>query len=151
MIVSDWDLSLHDASTCSLPGPVKSHATCSPIASIVEDKIEILQYRQGHAYLDFPYANYPTYFPARLFELRKVMPEEQKTISGVNRRKLKPSTIHDDRPDLVRPQHQICGEPYLVNSPREVTCPVCQGGMSIYASASDETMSERGFVHSNFV
>jgi hypothetical protein len=116
-----------------------------------ENRVEILHYRQGAAYSDFPYANYPAYFPARLFELRKITPEEQKTIAAVNRRRLKPSTIHDDRPDLVRPLHQFCGEPYLVNSPREVTCPVCQGEMPIYASASDETMSERGFVQSNFV
>jgi hypothetical protein len=116
-----------------------------------EDRIEILHYRQGPAYADFPYANYPAYFPARLFELRKITSEEQKTIAAVNRRRLKRSTIHDDRPDLVRPLHQFCGEPYLVNSPREVTCPVCHGEMPVYASASDETMSERGFVHSNFV
>jgi hypothetical protein len=116
-----------------------------------DERIQVLHYGQGRAYSDFPYANYPAYFPARLFELRKISPSEQRTITAVNRRRVRPTTVNDDRPDLVRPQHQVCGEPYLVNSPREITCPVCQGEMPIYASASDETMSERGFVQSNFV
>ena len=138
-------LDLFFAWTCDISRDVFTYCIQS------EGRIEILDYRQGRAYSDFPYTNYPTYFPARLFELRKITPEEQKTIAAVDLRRLKSSTVHDDRPDLVRPQHQICGEPYLVNSAREVICPVCQREMPTYASASDETMSERGFVHSNFV
>lgn len=116
-----------------------------------EDKIEILHYRPGRAYSDFPYPNYPIHFPARRFELRKVAPDEQRTISLINRKRLKSAAVHDDRPDLVRPLHQICGEPYFVNSPREATCPACRRVMPIYTSACDETMSDRGFVNSNFV
>lgn len=116
-----------------------------------EEKIEILQYKKGRAYSDFPYLNYPEYFPPRQFELRRVSPTEQEIITAVNRNKRKPAQIHDERPDLVRPMHQFCGEPYLVNSPREVECPICGKAMCIYASASDETMSAQGFVNSNFV
>jgi hypothetical protein len=113
--------------------------------------IEILNYKDGPAYTDFPYPDYPNYFPLRLFELRKITDDEQRAISAINRKKLKGSSIHDERPDLVRPQHQFRGEPFFVDAPRELACPSCQAVMPIFASAVDETMSQRGFVHSNFV
>jgi hypothetical protein len=113
--------------------------------------IQILNYKDGAAYTDFPYPDYPNYFPQRLFELRKISDDEQKAMAAINRKKVKISSIHDERPDLVRPQHQFRGEPFFVNAPRQLACPSCEAVMPVFASAGDETMSQRGFVHSNFV
>jgi hypothetical protein len=131
--------------TCDISRGVLSYRVLSV------DSVEILEYHQGHAYMEFPYPDYPAHFPRRQFELRPLTHDEQRTISAPNAGAMKLSAVRDARPDLVRPQHQLCGEPYVVNEPRQAVCPACQGEMPVYASAGDETMSGTGFVGNNFV
>jgi hypothetical protein len=118
---------------------------------ISDTEIEILRFKSGAAYDDFPYPGYPDYFPKRLVSLVALTIEEQTIIRGVNRRQVDKNAVYKQRPNLCRPERQIGGEPFLVQPWIELSCPRCACAMPFLASVGDDNGSERGFTGNPFV
>jgi len=116
---------------------------------IDETAIEILRYRAGAAYQDFPYPGYPEHFPVKLVSLVPLSIEEQSTIRKVNNEET--DQVYGLRPDLCRPEHQVGGEPFLVQPWIELSCPKCSRGMPFLASIGDHSGSTTGFTGNIFV
>ena len=111
--------------------------------------VEILAYNKGPAHHDFPYANYPVFFPRVAVELQALTSEEQATIRQINKRGV---LLEDRSPRLAVPRAQVGGEPRLMQFPLSTcVCPVCGGSMPLFASVGNGTGSALGFTDNDFV
>jgi hypothetical protein len=77
--------------------------------------------------------------------------EEQATIRAVNQGQVDKHAVFKQRPDLCRPEHQIGGEPFLLQPWIELSCVRCGRVMPFLASIGDDSGSERGFTGNAFV
>jgi hypothetical protein len=118
---------------------------------LTDTEIKIIKYNCGNAYERFPYANYPDYFLARPASLSPISDEDQFLLRGLNRHRISASKLIKQRPDLCRPQHQIGGEPFLVQPWISLKCPKCARVMPFLASIGDETGATRGLTGNPFV
>jgi hypothetical protein len=118
---------------------------------INDNEIEILAFRSGVAYDDFPYPEYPEYFAERFVSLVALTAEEQTVIREINAGRADKYSVLQKRSDLCRPGHQIGGEPFLVQPWIESPCPKCATEMPFLASIGDDSGSERGFTGNMFV
>jgi hypothetical protein len=111
--------------------------------------VKLLRYGEGGVEHDFPYEDYPPYFPESLVNLLELTPDEQALIRQINADVL--DIPLDAKRRLTDPQHQLGGEPYLIQSNWEdwmvTECPLCQGPMVFLASVGDTTVDGRGFTH----
>ena len=114
--------------------------------------VEILAYAKGPAHSDFPYANYPVFFPRVEIELEALTAEEQMVIKKLNRQEEDPISLEDQFPQLAVPRAQVGGEPRLMQWPLEAcVCPVCGGSMPLLASIGNDNRSALGFTDNEFV
>jgi len=115
--------------------------------------IDILQYQKGKAYDDFPYENYPIYFPRANAVLDQIPNGDQEIITALNRDTIDAWEINRSRPDLNRPRHQIGGEPYLVqrNLEDEIRCLMCSEHIPFFAAVGDEAPHGMRFTGNEFV
>jgi hypothetical protein len=110
----------------------------------------LIEFAPGEPTADFPYENYPVAFPARELTLVALTSEEQDVIRHLN---------HDDEVDwsdqryreLSRPQHQIGGEPYLVQPSEEVHCAECGGPMPLFGTVGNDTFAPQKFTDNDYV
>jgi hypothetical protein len=116
-----------------------------------QSEIKILKYRTGVAYQDFPYPEYPEYFPTKLVSLLPLGIEEQNIIRRINHHEIDPSEISPQWSHLCKPEHQIGGEPFLVQPWIELDCVRCSRTMAFLASIGDDTGSMIGFTGNPFV
>jgi hypothetical protein len=115
-----------------------------------EGGVKLLTYKKRGVYADFPYKNYPTYFPESGLVLREIGEEEQKIIKKNNRSGTEYETLQK-YPKLSRPQHQIGGEPFLIQGTREIKCKLCKKAMPLLAAISDEAPKGGHFTGNSFV
>jgi hypothetical protein len=114
--------------------------------------VEILSYAKGPTHSDFPYANYPAFFPRVEVELEALTPEEQTAIRQMNRREYDSLSLTHQLPRLAVPRAQIGGEPRLMQWPLgECLCPVCGCHMPLLTSIGNEHGCAPGFTDNDFV
>jgi hypothetical protein len=110
------------------------------------DEINILQYKNGPSDPEFPYPNYPIYFPLAAAILRKRNREDESILKKLNEGSINETELFSTRPDICKPQNQIGGVPYLVqkNPYLSMSCPKCGKDMPFLACITDDT--ENGYV-----
>lgn len=116
--------------------------------------IEIIKYGRGGQATDFPYGDYPEYFPAIPPKFRQVNPRAQKALTKVNADYSMDYefTLPQNLQDLLVPMHQIGGEPYLVQKElRNLSCPACSKPLVFFANLGDKAGDPRGFVDNDYV
>ncbi len=113
--------------------------------------IELILYRSGEAYDDFPYAGYPSDFPERIAVLVPIPATEQDAIRDLNRGGLDPTDLPANQRGLYLPRHQVGGEPFLVQPWENLDCPSCNRPMPFLASIGDDTGTPEGLTGNRFV
>ncbi len=126
-----------------------------------KEEIELLKYGEGSLKSNFPWTDYPVYFPKAYVHLQPLTDHEQQTIKGLNRDEISGWEINRKTPYLNRPAHQVGGEPYLVQMNPDyqtdawtkeiVTCLKCGKLMPFLAAIGDKTRSKMGFAGNDFV
>ena len=113
-----------------------------------DNGVEWLSYAEGPASDDFPYEAYPRYFPGARVTLVPIKPSEQKIIHGLNHEEID----FTEHPKFSIPQHQVGGEPYMLQPlPEDFECPKCKDPMHFFAAIGDETLAAKGFTGNPFV
>jgi hypothetical protein len=75
---------------------------------------------------DFPYDNYPVFFPGADISLKKIPKRIQGIITKLNSVGQEDYSREGEEDRYARPMHQIGGEPYLVQSDYTPSqCPEC--------------------------
>ena len=119
---------------------------------INDEEIEIVMNGAGGVEEDFPYNNYPVNFPGTPFNLEEISIEDQKIISQLNNRSLNRLDVLKRNKKLAFPNHQIGGEPLLIQGNLEVpTCPLCKNSMPFLSTVSDHCLDKRGFTGNEYV
>jgi hypothetical protein len=115
--------------------------------------IELIRYGVGGAASDFPYEDYPIYFPGSRAVLVELSGEEQETLHRINLQELDAWGIEETHPQLSVPHHQVGGEPYLVqrNPEDQLACVVCGQPMPFLAAIADAALDPRGFTGNPYV
>ena len=82
------------------------------------------------------YDNYPPYFPEATPRLLAIAPDTQDALKKINRQDPEVEDFAYDFPDLRIPQHQIGGEPYLIQEDVDyrMLCPNCKCMMPFLVS-----------------
>ena len=113
--------------------------------------LEIIKYTKGPTETDFPYENYPLFFPRVGVGLKVLTPDEQAIIERVNRRDIEAFGLAREF-GLSVPRSQVGGEPRLLQWPlRPCHCPVCGSKMPLLASVGNQTGGALGFTGNDFV
>ena len=102
---------------------------------------------------DFPYADYPVWFPGAPARLVMLSSESQGLLEALNAGHLDEGDIDQSHPDLCRPRHQLGGEPYLVQKDPaySIACPECRLAIPFLAAFADDCVDPRGFVGEPYV
>jgi hypothetical protein len=109
--------------------------------------VEILQYGQGGVQTDFPYEDYPLFFPHGSMALEAITADEQAILNRMNRRfeTGEPiSQILGQRRDLWCVRHQIGGAPFLTQELAVLECPLYGVEMPFLASVANDCLDTRG-------
>lgn len=114
-----------------------------------DGSIKLLQYGEGGQSVDFPYPNYPRFFPQREIWLEAIAPETQRTIILLNQNR--GAEVGDIPSGLDIPRHQVGGIPYLMQPVLDLRCPRCKARIPLFASLGDNTGGEQGFTGNEFV
>jgi len=133
--------------TCQLAQDVFSYKQISG------KEVKILHFKRGECYSDFPYDNYPIYFPEADAILRELANEDREIISSLNSGLLRLSQVRKLRPDLISPRHQIGGEPYLIQAEgtNEIRCLQCESNMPFFTAIADSGPFGTQFTGNDFV
>lgn len=111
-----------------------------------DNSINIIGYGNGQKFDDFPYENYPEFFPGVYSELEELSGSDQKIISNLNSCVIEEGEIIQTMPHLCQPNHQIGGEPYLIQKESyKFGCIKCHKIMPLFASIGDKNLDHRGF------
>jgi hypothetical protein len=112
--------------------------------------VEHLRFQPGAGVHDFPYPNYPEYFPGHTASLNTIDPDRQRIISSVNDGTFKGTPTELQKIDV--PRHQIGGEPILVQRElRRIRCCVCDRQTRFMATIADDCLDPRGFTDNAYV
>jgi hypothetical protein len=132
------------------------------------DAIEVVSAGRGGHTPDFPYNAYPTFFPGKFVRPVALTVAMQDRIVSENAGKAPCSgpngggipslteTVRRDLPrekgrDRLEPRHQIGGQPFLLDTYRPVTCPICRCRMPFVVCISDESGAGIGFTGNPYV
>lgn len=123
------------------------------IYEVLEDGgVKILKYGKGESYIDFPYDQYPVFFPLRAFDLEKLTSNEQEVIIQLNNNSVGIYDLNEDLRYLSMPAHQLGGEPYIIQSDlANIRCPRCKNEMNFLVSVADKHSSEISFTENEYV
>jgi hypothetical protein len=111
--------------------------------------IHLLSWRSGAKFSDFPYTNYPRSFPTLPAGLKPVDPSSQAVLSALNRNE-RPWALASEYPELSRPQHQIGGEPLLMQVLEPRPCAKCREAMPLFVSIWDKATDNARFTGNDF-
>lgn len=119
----------------------------------VDGSVSLLEYGCGGGEPDFPYEDYPVYFPGAPALLVPIPDVFQTILTLLNMGEIYAYAIHKRHPDLQKPRHQVGGEPFLVqqNPDYEMICPLCKRRMPFWASIGDDCLDPRGFTGNEWV
>src|SRR5439155_1420402 len=97
---------------------------------------------------DFPYEDYPDFFPGARAVLTAITREGQKMLCRINRGEVNESKLFRTSPHLLSPRHQIGGEPMLLQEDAmdSVICIHCSEPMSFLACIADKCLDPRGLI-----
>jgi hypothetical protein len=110
----------------------------------------LVSFAAGPPATDFPYEGYPVSFPARALMLVALTSQEQDALSQLNAGA--GVDWADSRYcDLSRPQHQIGGEPYLMQPLEQLGCPQCGGPMPLFGTVGNDTFAPEKFTDNDYV
>lgn len=129
--------------------PIAQGDFCYRLGSAGE-RIELLSYTQGPREVGFPYADYPSSFPALATFLVPLTDEEQ-AVLRIRNVGGDVGEAWERNPQVDRPQHQVGGEPYLLQNSEQRRCPRCGLPMPLFASVGDDTGSGQGFTQNAWV
>lgn len=123
---------------------------------VAKKEIAILAYGAGKEADDFPYEDYPNYFPGTYIDLMPLSNEEQEIIVKKMNDEINIYTYKNGKYEfLTKPQHQIGGVPLLMQSNWEdwifERCPICNQTMIFFASIGDFCLDVRGFTMNPYV
>jgi hypothetical protein len=119
---------------------------------IGENDVKILKYKDGGVETDFPYEEYPYFFPLQYATLEKIPNQQQLLLSQQNKRQADISEIMQGNPNLAKPQHQVGGEPNLPQGEfDELMCPICNSLMPFLATIGNECDHPEGFCGGDYV
>jgi hypothetical protein len=137
--------------------PVLFCWTCPAAQSIVRyqlltpgNVVRLINYEQEEPVTDFPYEDYPVSFPRHALRFQALTEHERSYLHELNTTD-NPGPPTRAHRDLARPQHQIGGEPYLVQPLQRVPCPECRRIMPFFGTIGDDTLSPRKFTGNDFV
>lgn len=119
---------------------------------INDSTINIIKYKKGGVETDFPYSDYPTFFPGRQAFLEEIPDNVQHILSRLNAREIDEADVMEQYPTFCKPRHQLGGEPYLIQPElSSVGCPMCKDRMPFLASIGDDCVDPRGFTGNEYV
>jgi hypothetical protein len=148
----DPRLELNTTTVGSLPLPLLFCWRCNVSQGpfyyrlLSEPLVELLIYNRGGVEADFPYPDYPDYFPESPVTLAAIPPDVQERLVKINEGEI-------DDMQLGRPRHQIGGIPYLFQyePERQSSCAVCHAPMPFLATICDDNGDARGFTENSGV
>jgi hypothetical protein len=116
-----------------------------------DTSLELLEYGREGVESDFPYEDYPLFFPEKRFALLPLPTETLKKIHSLNTGRL--GRFTDDYIQYQEPIHQIGGQPILVqrNSSYRLSCCQCGKQMTFFCCIGDACGDPRGFVGNPYV
>lgn len=119
---------------------------------VTEQRVELVGFRKGEAYDDFPYEGYPDFFPEISMQSVELTADEQAAIDVANRDGINFSTLTEELERILRPNHQIGGSPYVGAEIRlQYKCRICNGNMNFVASIGNDCVSDkRGFMGNDY-
>ena len=130
--------------TCGISADVFSYRESSK-------GLEIIRYTKGPTQANFPYENYPPFFPRVGVDLKALTSDEQAIIERVNRGDIEAFGLAREFGQAA-PRSQVGGEPRLMQWPLHAChCPVCGDAMPLLASIGNHTGSALGFTDNDFV
>lgn len=102
---------------------------------------------------DFPYPDYPEFFPEQAVRLIAIPSAVQRRICEANARTIdKDVEFSPEFAPHMEPHHQVGGIPYLLEGDREPElCPQCEKPMPILGSACSESGSKMKFARNRFM
>ncbi len=112
--------------------------------------VSLINYQRGEPVNDFPYENYPRSFPRHAVQLAPLEAQEQTLVHELNTAD-HPGALAWKHRELAKPQHQIGGEPYLIQPLEEIFCPECRGVMPLFGTLGDDSLSSDKFTGNDFV
>lgn len=119
------------------------------IYRISQGTINIISFTSGEGYPDFPFANYPGSFPEIPVSLAVVSDAEATTARILNtNRNFDAWSKHGE---LVRPYHQIGGEPVFIQKYSPMVCPICKKDMAFLAVIGNANWQPHGFCDNDYV
>ena len=118
-----------------------------------DERVEILGFGQGGTASDFPYEDYPIFFPGIRCDFLEIPDNVQNLIQQANRGEHVSSEIQFEGILIAQLNHQVGGEPWLTQQNPEfrLKCCLCNKFMSFLASIGDESIDTRGFTGNPFV
>ncbi len=118
-----------------------------------QGSIQILKFRSGSQQKDFPYPDYPHWFPGAQVCLIALSHEEQAAVGVLNSSACIEQIlqIEEQTPELARPRHQVGGEPLLLQGWPDHICPSCGKQAPLLASIGNDCLDSRGLAGYDFV
>ncbi|HEX2952175.1 MAG TPA: hypothetical protein VHV83_21790 [Armatimonadota bacterium] len=116
--------------------------------------VQLLAYGKDGCVDDFPYEAYPTYFPETPVDFSPIDAAEQQILHALNTGDLDEDDLDEEQEYLCAPQHQIGGEPYMIDPEmleEEIACVSCHHPMRFLAAVADGNRDERGFTGNPYV
>lgn len=113
-------------------------------------EITLLRWARGESFRDFPYEGYPEGFPPEQITLKPLEPHKQEVIIKLNAG-AQVWELAQEYPELSVPQHQVGGEPLLLQAIPIRSCPKCFDSMPLFASFGDSASSGHKFTGNEFV
>lgn len=119
---------------------------------IPPNEIRILNYKKGGLVLDFPYEDYPLFFPERKVGFKQIDEIYQQLIVDINREKKDIYDYIEEYPDIGAVKHQVGGEPMLIQRDiAKLKCQICREDMPLLASIGDRHPDNISFTRNEFV
>jgi predicted nucleic-acid-binding Zn-ribbon protein len=121
---------------------------------IIDDRIEILNLdvnfiNSEEVYTDVPYEDYPIFFPGIRVDLIPVDENERDIVKEIN--ETDNLELDLQYPELSEPYHQLGGEPYFVQKPDVLACPLCGKDMFFFASIGNNNGQAKGFFDNDYM
>ncbi|WP_460030674.1 hypothetical protein [Megalodesulfovibrio paquesii] len=123
---------------------------------LLPDGVRVLKYAAGFQASDFPYSNYPDFFPQAGMDFMPLTLTAQQMIINYNEDIITDDDLEDYGvsygAEIHYPRHQIFGEPFLVYHPTNgMRCCKCNCIMHFLLSVSDYCLDPRGFTGNSYV
>ena len=102
---------------------------------------------------DFPYHEYPVFFPGSPANLVQLHDAATGLIHRINETDIDWNTIDRSLHEIDIPMHQVGGEPVMLDadSHYRMICPICDEAMPFLAQIGNYCLDPRGFTSNDYV